>query len=151
MICSQLAQIGKILEGNPELANITNLKIWSDWALLHLITLFVTYEQVGPDLYDLDLIKQIVTKYFDDFNQLISLLKKNVSRLYFTVYFREENYFTYPLEGQKRWWLEAKIRLEENNFHKENSHWESSEYKVHYNCVTTYQLYISGAGSCAID
>ena len=74
MICSQLAQIGKILEGNPELANITNLKIWSDWALLHLITLFVTYEQVGPDLYDLDLIKQIVTKYFDDFNQLISTI-----------------------------------------------------------------------------
>ena len=120
------------MEGNPEFANISNLKIWSDWALLHLITLFVTYDQVGPDLYDLDLIKQIVKKYFDDFNQLISLLKKNASRLYFKVYFREDNYFTYPLEGQKRWWLEAKIRLEENNFHKENSHWESPEYKVHF-------------------
>ena len=128
--------IGKKFEEEPDIAiNINNLKLWSDWALLHIITLFVSHQQ-SESLYNLDQILIVVKKYHEDFNLLLNALKKNCSKNYFKFYFREESYVTFPVEGQKRWWLEAKVRIDENNFFQENCHWESPDYTIGQVCVT---------------
>ena len=48
--------------------------------------------------------------------------------------FGEENFFTYPVDGEKRWWLEVKISILEENFVQENCLWESSEHCVSQIC-----------------
>ena len=61
--------------------------------------------------------------------------------------FQEENFFTYPVEGEKRWWLEAKISILEENFMQENCLWESSEHCISQICLTKGELVILGVES----
>lgn len=45
-IQKQLASIGKTFEAEHNLINVENLRLWTDWAALHLMTLAVTFFQV---------------------------------------------------------------------------------------------------------
>ena len=117
----QLAKIGRGFEAEPNSISVETLTLWADWALLHLIILFVTYFEMGPKFcYEMENVIQVVQKYHEDFQQLSMILKLNSATIFFKFYFRENSYFTYPVEGQKRWWLEAKIKLGQSHNHEKN-------------------------------
>ena len=124
-----------------ELINLENLKLWADWAVLHWTILLLTYFQNTDDpqkwLETLELVK---SQYNDDFKVLIQVLMRNSANVAIRFQFQEENFFTYPVEGEKRWWLEAKISILEENFIRENCLWESSEHCISQICLTKGKL-----------
>ena len=124
-----------------ELINLENLKLWADWAVLHWTVLLLIYFQSTDDHNNwhetLELVK---SQYRDDFKLLIQVLMKNCANCALRFRFQEESFFTYPVEGEKRWWLEAKILILEENFIQENCLWESSEHCISQICLTKGKL-----------
>ena len=124
-----------------ELINLENLKLWGDWAVLHWTILLLAYFQNTDDpnslLEKLELVK---SQYKDDFKLLIQVFMTNSANFAIRFEFQEENFFTYPVEGEKRWWLEAKISILEENFIRENCLWESSEHCISQICLTKGKL-----------
>jgi hypothetical protein len=103
--------------------------------MLHLMAISVT-EYNAPDLYDFDMIQHVITQYSEDFDQLIKVLSRNACLSGFKFEFREESYLTYPMKGQKRWWTDAKVKMLEQNFLADHTHWESLEHKIGQVCLT---------------
>ena len=132
-IQAQLALIGRRFEMNPKFVNVKNLKIWADWATLHWITLVICYFQEGVKITDEENLKTISMQYQQDFQQLCIVLSRNAK---FEFLFREENFLTYPMENEKRWWLEAKVKLTENDFWDSGTFWESEEHLIGQVCLT---------------
>lgn len=135
-IQTQLAAIGKSFESNSSLVNFANFQLWSDWAALHWISLLISFEQLGSALCDIDLLSVVSNQYRSDFHQLISVLMSNGSINSIKFQLHQESYFTYPIEGEKRWWLDAKIKVIEDNFLAENEHWESAKFSIVQVCLT---------------
>lgn len=70
-----------------------------------------------------------------DFHQLILVLSRNGSMHGIKFQLRQESYFTYPIEGEKRWWLDAKIQVIDDGF-IDNLHWTSQERSIVQVCLT---------------
>ncbi len=131
----QLAFIGKRFEADNETVNLATLRLWCDWAVLHVITLVVASFQV-TDRFDKLLVFSIVRQYKEDFDQLAMTLERQLCHHGFRFEFREESYLTYPMERQKRWWTDAMINLVEQGVAKENEFWTSREHKFGQVCLT---------------
>ena len=132
-IQSQLALIGRRFEMNPRLVQVKNLKLWADWASLHWITLVICYYQEKTKITDEEKLRKITAQYQQDFQQLLTVLRRNAD---FAFEFREDNFMTYPMENEKRWWLEAKLKLTENDFWDSGAYWESEDHLVGQVCLT---------------
>ena len=124
-----------------ELINLENLKLWADWAVLHWTILLLTYFQNTNDPKKwLETLKLAKCQYNDDFKLLIQVLMRNSANFAIRFQFQEENFFSYPVEGEKRWWLEAKISILEENFIQEDCLWESSDHCISQICLTKGKL-----------
>ena len=75
-------------------------------------------------------------QYKEDFQQLIKVLMRNGAHSGINFRLREEDFFTHPIEGEKRWWLEVKLQILEENLLDENLTWESSEHCISQICLT---------------
>ena len=133
-IQNQLALIGRRFEMNNQFVNVANLKLWCNWATLHYLAFIIAYYQEKEKISDWQTLLKVGQQYQQDFQQLLTVLARNAK---FEFEFREENFLTYPMENEKRWWLEAKVKLTESEFMNSDSEfWESEEHSIGQICLT---------------
>lgn len=120
------------ISGENQKVNEGNLNLWTSWASLHWIVLLISYYQNGSQMLDFAFLSLVRNQYMADFQQLLKVFKRNAADFGINFIFSENTFFTFPIEGQKRWWVEAKVTIVD----KFKGFWQSEEHSIAQICLT---------------
>ena len=124
---ASVVNLGLQFQADPGLVSIEALMSWANWAVLHLVCL------VGSARTNHAVVAAAARDYAADVRLLRRAAARRAAAGRFCVQLREESYFTHPQQGQKRWWVDARVCLEETGARHA---WKSKEIRVGQACLT---------------
>ena len=104
-----VADIGLNFQNYPSLVDQFSLSLWSHWALIHVM---IKMAAVNLGYLGVADILTISIRYQSDFQTLLKVLRSNL-KASLLLQFREGGYFEYPVKDEKRWWVDAYVRVVE--------------------------------------
>ncbi len=113
-------EVGLAFEVGPtsEAVDAASLRCWAEWALSHLLAeaaeAVAAAAAAGMPPPSPAPLAKMASRYTADFDQLLDTLKANLkSRMRLEL--REFSYHTFPVKGQKRWWIDVMLRVHEES------------------------------------